>query len=105
VPIINIEGHEEFVKQVKPSDYIIIFKAGWSLPSVAMTTIVEDSASKNKEFTYYVLDIDKYDFTEELKLYKVFTLPTVITMKGKKVNGTIIGTVTRLEFAISTRLN
>lgn len=105
MPIIYVEGHTEFDRLEKPSEFVAIFRAAWALPSRAMTTIVEDSASKNKECTFYVLDIDKYDFSVELKLYNIFALPTVIKIRGGDTRGKIIGTVTRLQFAISTGLN
>lgn len=105
MPITHIEGHTDFENQNKPSEFIAIFKADWSMPSKAMTTIVEDSASKNKDYTFYVLDIDKYDFSIELKSYGVFTLPTVIKVREEDICGNIIGTITRLQFAIFTGLD
>lgn len=103
--IIYVEGHKDFIKREKTTEFIIIFKADWSLPSKAMTIIIEDSASKNKDFTYFVLDIGKYDFLYELKTYGVFALPTVIKVKGEDKSGNIIGATTRLQFSISTGLN
>jgi hypothetical protein len=104
MPIINIKGHKDFVNKNKPSEYIIIFKADWNLPSKAMYAIIDDSASKNKEETFYVFDAEKYNFSKELKDFKVFAFPTVVRVSKGKTIGKAVGTLSRMQFSIFSGL-
>lgn len=99
MPIIEVKGHEGFLEINKPDEYIIFFKADWCLPSRAMYKIVSDSSSKNKDIVYYVFDIERHDFTHEIKEYRVFTLPTSIYINKGTLRGTSVGTLTRAQFA------
>lgn len=99
MPIIRVKGHDDFVEQIKPDEFIIIFKAAWELSSVAMSKILEDSASKNPKFTFYLCDIGEYDFGEELKEYGIYALPTVIYARRGYVYEKLTGTATRLRFS------